>query len=223
MVFRQIFLDREADITLPSQGTAVVDKYGEILARGRIPLIIDCGANNGMSSIFLASLFPMAIVAAIEPSGENFKLLALNVAPFELIKPIHAGIWNTRTHLKILNRNGSPCGFRTVECETNDPEAIAALSVPDILERFSNCDPLLIKVDVEGAEDNLFACYPGWVDKMPGLIVELHDWMLPGWETSRNFLACMVRMRCDFVLQGENVFVFNWAALPKASRDKSIE
>lgn len=58
VVYRQIFLDREADPMLFPQGASVNDKYKETLSLGRKPLVIDCGANNGLSSIFLASLFP---------------------------------------------------------------------------------------------------------------------------------------------------------------------
>jgi FkbM family methyltransferase len=213
LVYRQIFLDREADLTLFPQGASVINKYQAILGRGRKPLVIDCGANTGLSSIFLASLFPQAIVVAVEPSEENFKLLCRNVGRFESVKPIHAGICDVRTHLKIINPNGSPCGFRTVECDESDPEAVASLSVPDILERFPNCDPLLIKIDVEGAERSLFRSNTSWGDTMPLFIIELHDWMFPRGGTSANFLACVAQMRCDFLVQGENVFVFNWAAL----------
>lgn len=221
MVFRQIFLDREADITHFPQGTSVIDKYREILGRGRKPLVIDCGANNGLSTLFLASFFPQAIVVAVEPSDDNFKLLVRNVERVELIKPIHAGVWDRRTHLKIINRHGSPCGFQTLECDESDPEAVAALSVPDLLEMFPDCDPLLIKIDAEGAERTLFQSNTSWVYRMPMFIVELHDWMFPRGGTSANFLTCVARMRCDFLIRGENVFVFNWAALAGAGSEVS--
>jgi len=223
MVYRQLFLDREADLTLFPQGASVVRKYLEILASARLPLIIDCGANNGMSSIFLASLFPRAIVAAVEPSEDNFKLLAQNVAPLELIKPIRAAVWDTRAHLKILNPQSSPCALRTQEGDEGDPQAIQAITVPDLLERFPDCEPLLIKVDVEGAEHNIFRSNTSWVDKVSLLIVELHDWMFPHVGTSANFLERVSRLGCDFVVRGESVFIFNWAALGDAQDRKSGE
>jgi FkbM family methyltransferase len=219
MVYRQTFLDHESDLALFPQDASVINKYKKILGCSGEPLVIDCGANNGLSSISLALLFFKATVIALEPSDYNFKLLCRNVEPFEYIKPIHAGIWDRPTHLKIINPQGSPCGFRTVECDESDPEAVAALSVPDLLERFPNCDPLLIKIDVEGAEQTLFRRNTSWVDRLPLFIVELHDWMFPRGGTSTNFLACVARMRCDFLMQKENVFVFNWAALEVGSGD----
>lgn len=108
-----------------------------------------------------------------------------------------------------------------MECEESDADALEALSVPDLLERYPDCDPLLIKVDVEGAERTLFQSNVSWVDKMPVLIVELHDWMFPQERTSANFLECVAQMRCDFVIQGENALVFNWAALGKAESEDS--
>jgi FkbM family methyltransferase len=216
MVYRQVFLEREADLTLFPQGASVINKYKEILGRGRKPLVIGCGANNGLTSIFFASLFPEAIVAAIEPSEENFKLLNRNAEPSGSVKPIRAGVWDTRTHLKVTNLQSGYCGFQTAECDESDPDAVAGLSVPDILERFPDCDPLLIKIDIEGAEQAMFRSNTSWIDKMPLMIVELHDWMFPQGGTSTNFLSCVARMRCDFIVQGENVFVFNWTALVEA-------
>ena len=45
------------------------------------------------------------------------------------------------------------------------------------------------------------------------LIIELHDWLLPQKRTSAPFLSLVARMHLDFVVRGENVFVFNWTVL----------
>jgi hypothetical protein len=44
---------------------------------------------------------------------------------------------------------------------------------------------------------------------MPIVIVELHDWMLPGQAVARNFLRAISVLDFDFVHVGENVFCFN--------------
>src|SRR5262249_37362187 len=66
--------------------------------------------------------------------------------------------------------------------------------------------PLLIKVDIEGGEDNLFQHQTEWVESLPMLVVELHDWLIPKMATSRNFIKCLAQYDRDFVLLGENVF-----------------
>jgi FkbM family methyltransferase len=174
--------------------------------------VIDCGAHTGLSTIFFVSLFPKAIVVALEPSADNFELLRRNVGGYESVIPLHAGIWDKNTYLRIDNRTAEPFAYQTAECGQTDPGAIPALSIPDLLERFPDGDPVLIKIDVEGAERALFRSNTRWLERTPLLIVELHDWLLPRRRTSADFLSCVAGMRCDFVIRGENVFVFNWGA-----------
>ncbi len=41
-------------------------------------------------------------------------------------------------------------------------------------------NPWIVKVDIEGGEADLFAANTEWVDAVPVIIIELHDWMLEG-------------------------------------------
>lgn len=218
-VFRNAFLERESDLMVYPQGASVMNRYKEILAHGRKPIVIDCGAHTGLSTIFFVLLFPKATVVALEPSADNFELLRRNVGGHKTVIPLRAGIWDKKTCLRIDNQTAEPFAYRTAECSQTDLGAIPALSIPDLLDRFPDGDPVLIKIDVEGAERALFRSNTGWLERTPLLIVELHDWLLPWGRTSADFLGCVAGMRCDFVIRGENVFVFNWAARGEDSRD----
>ena len=62
----------------------------------------------------------------------------------------------------------------------------------------------LLKLDVEGAEIELFSDCSGWIDSVDAIVTELHDWFRPG--CTRAFYAAVT----DFPLErrnGENVFV----------------
>ncbi len=221
MIFRQIFLDRESDFMVFPQNVAVRDKYQNILAHGRKPLIIDCGANTGASSIFFALLFPKALVLALEPSDDSSEILSRNAGLYESIIPVRAGIWDKQTHLKIVNRTAKPFAYQTSECaEGDEPGAVAGLTVPGLLQEFPDSEPLLIKIDIEGAEKALFRSNTSWVEGMPLLILEPHDWMLPQRRSSADFFSVVARMRCDILIRGENLFVFNWAALGNVDREQ---
>lgn len=212
-VFHQVFVERESDFMVFPQGALVMKRYKEILARGRKPLVIICGANTGLTAIFFTLLFPQAAVVALEPSDDNFEMLQRNVGPYESIIPLHAGVCDKKTFLKIVNPTAEPYAFQTVECDPSDDDALATLTIADVLEKFPQGEPLLIKVDVEGAEQALFRSNTGWVEKMPLVIIELHDWLMPQQKTSATFLSLVAKLRCDFVTRGENIFVFNWAVL----------
>src|SRR5258706_4718209 len=57
-------------------------------------VIIDAGANIGLSAVFFANQYPEALIVALEPDESNFLILQTNVAPYPLIKPIRAALWN---------------------------------------------------------------------------------------------------------------------------------
>jgi hypothetical protein len=88
---------------------------------------------------------------------------------------------------------------------------VDAIDMNSILQKFNAEDysPLLCKIDIEGGEEYLFRENCNWVDRMPLIIIELHDWMLPGANNSRNFFAAISQRRFDVIYRGENLFCFN--------------
>jgi tRNA1(Val) A37 N6-methylase TrmN6 len=55
---------------------AVARFYEEALVHRIIPVIVDCGANVGMTSIWYARRYPAAVILAIEPEPGNFEILS---------------------------------------------------------------------------------------------------------------------------------------------------
>ena len=45
-----------------------------------------------------------------------------------------------------------------------------------------------------------------WIDKAMVIIIELHDWLLPGSANSQNCLKALSARSRDFVYIGENIF-----------------
>ncbi len=76
-------------------------------------------------------------------------------------------------------------------------------------------EPFLIKIDIEGGESELFSQHTNWIDHFPLLVIELHDWMLPGTANSSHFLKATATQERDFVHVGENIFSI---ANPSSSR-----
>ena len=58
---------------------------------------------------------------------------------------------------------------------------------------------------IEGSELELFSENTNWIDQSDLLYVELHDWMLPGEQSSKTFLSKISSLNRDFLLSGENV------------------
>ena len=72
--------------------------------------------------------------------------------------------------------------------------------------RSQDCSPFIVKIDIEGGESALFSTNTEWVATTPLIIIELHDWLLPGKAASRSFLQCIAGQDRDFVYIGENIF-----------------
>ena len=66
--------------------------------------------------------------------------------------------------------------------------------------------PFIVKIDIEGGEENLFSMNTDWIKKIPMVIIELHDWLLPKQRTSTNFLKTVSELDRDFNIKGENIF-----------------
>jgi hypothetical protein len=88
--------------------------------------------------------------------------------------------------------------------------------MPQIFERYMEPSdfPFMVKIDIEGGEQDLFESNTDWVEHTAIVVVELHDWLFPRQRTSLPFLRCVSALDRDFVYRGENVFSINNQLLP---------
>jgi FkbM family methyltransferase len=208
MTFDQIFIDEDYDLRPLTRFKSLERAYRETLEQGKAPLIVDLGANVGFSALYFALNWPGARIAAIEPDPENFQLLQRNVATMKSIDPIHAGIASRAGSLRILDPAAGKNAIRTTVEPTAVGNAIDALTMCTILDRYEQqgCVPFMAKIDIEGAEGDLFSGDVGWIDRFPLVCIELHDWLFPKQGTSRNFLRAVCDRDRDFVYRDENIF-----------------
>ena len=130
-----------------------------------------------------------------------------------VIIPLNAAIAAKRGTLYLNDPGGGEWAFRTAEQPTEKGYAVDALTLEDVMP--SGTTPFILKIDIEGAEADLFSRHCDALNMFPVIIIELHDWMLPGESNSRNFLQWQVAMKRDFVQVGENaVSISNSIALP---------
>jgi FkbM family methyltransferase len=222
-VFEQIFVSRDYDLKLYKQHEWIAQKIQALTGTGRRPVIIDCGANIGLSSIWFAREFPSAVVCAIEPSPGNFELLERNVAAFGAVIPIKAGIWDRHASLAIVNPNATAAEFQVAETSGDGELDMSARTIDEILEMVDHDEILLCKIDIEGAEAPLFRSNTSWLDRTDVLIIELHDWLLPWQGSSRNFISAIAKLHFDYLLKGENLVCFRDAGIPAQPRRNSKE
>jgi len=172
-------------------------------AAGQRPLIVDAGANIGASAVYFALTFPGARIVAIEPEEQNFRLLQKNVEGLD-VRCLHAALAANPGHVKVVDPGEDNWGYRTEPAESGIP----CVSVPEIYQQECSAAvfPFLVKIDIEGAEADVFASNFGWFDRTPLVIMEPHDWLLPKRGTSRAFLQCVAGKPRDFIIVGENIY-----------------
>jgi FkbM family methyltransferase len=200
----QIYSNNEYNFAFIGRTQPIQDRYDAILSSGRVPVIIDCGANIGLSAQYFARNFPKARIIGIEPSLENFKAAQANCAAFANISLHHAAIGSKPGFVAIEDAAVDANAFQVARVDAG--EGIAVRTIPDIFAEQDNAELFIVKVDIEGFERDLFSSNIGWIAACDVLIVELHDWMLPGQASSGNFLRAVSAYDRDFLFKGESVF-----------------
>lgn len=209
----QVFAERDYDLAWCEPYKAHIRQICDgVLSVGNIPLIIDAGANIGASTLLLAHAFPKCQIYAVEPDAGNFAMLELNTQELENVTAIRAGLWNKATNLAIQWEPGTGWAQRVEEKASVDKESIVGVTVQQLIERNPRNRPVIVKMDIEGAEVQVLSGDNSWVDQVPLVIFEAHDnlhhW-LGMWKGSMHaFMSCLTRRKREYLSKGENVFAF---------------
>lgn len=149
-------------------------------------LILDGGGYIGTAAIKFACMYPEATVVTIEPSSENFEILGDNVKRFPNIVPLKAALTLEGVDKVTLNsRDTGQWGFTIIEnphdaATLTELEEVAAMSIEQIRQQYSEKLVGMIKLDVEGAEKQLFEDPNSSLQQIPIVFAELHDRIVPG-------------------------------------------
>jgi len=200
--FEQVFGNNEYNLRRLARWHEIVALY----ARIERPLILDLGANIGLAALYFAKNWPKAHIIAVEPGEANFRLMRANIDGLPNIKAVNAAVANEDGAVRIVNPTADAWALRTERATPGATDTVPALSVGSLITRAPrNCRPFIAKIDIEGFESELFSKNIDWVKSFPIIIIELHDWLLPGQGTSNNFLRAIACQSRDFVIIGENV------------------
>ena len=206
--FDQIFIHEDYNLKALKRYPEFEALYAKYSAEGT-PLILDLGANIGLSSVYFHHVWPASKIVAVEPSDDNFAVLRENFGGNEKLEAMLAGISSKSSRLALTDSSVEKNAFTTTVIEPGTDGGVQGVTVPEILARYPSSAgyrPFIVKIDIEGFESDLFAENTDWVNDFPVLIIEMHDWLFPGQRTSTNFLKTIAGLDRDFVYLGENVF-----------------
>jgi FkbM family methyltransferase len=181
------------------------DYYFNYAVKPRI--IVDCGANVGLTAVYLSNFFPEARIISIEPDFENFALLQKNTEAYNNVECLQKGVWNKEALLEITNRSTNiSSGFTVEEVAQRSNESIEAITIPAILKRYSIDTIDVLKIDIEGAEKELFSLGTEcWLPRVKHLVIETHDNVKRG--TTKSVFTALSNYDYSMLIRGQNLFI----------------
>lgn len=168
--YKQVFIDQEYDC----------------MTKTPPKVIIDAGANIGLTSIYFANKYPDAKIIAIEPEQSNYDLLEENIALYPNIIPVHAALWNKNEIINLIDPGLGKWGFMTELKNSSENQRaktchdVMAITVDNIIQEHNLSKIDILKIDIEGAEREVFFDTSSWIDKVDSIIIELHERMKTG-------------------------------------------
>jgi len=135
------------------------------------PVIFDCGANIGLSTIYFKTLYPNAIVQAFEPDTTLFEVLRKNIECNGLkdVELHQAAIWTQNTQLSFANKGSEGSHIDT---SGKSAQQVQAIQLSSILANLDSID--LLKMDIEGAEYEVIKDCAMQLPKIKHLFLEYH-------------------------------------------------
>lgn len=145
LVYKQIILQRELE--------PIVKFFN---SSEQVPnIMIDAGANIGLSSVYIRAHFPMAKIICIEPNKENVAMLYKNLGHANC-QLLQKALWYQKSFLKEDQTTGEAWGIKMLEMDEEINGAVESITLMDIIKLFKLSKIDYLKIDIEGAEEGIF-------------------------------------------------------------------
>jgi len=188
-------------------GTSDTETFYSIIIRraypvhsGNIKTVIDAGANVGYSAAFFSSIYPDAVIYALEPEHANYDVLVDNTKLSENIVPLRLALWNKSEDLYLQNKEAESWAFQFGEGE-GESQKTPALSLSDLMDQKEIEKIDILKIDIEGAEKEVFSGDVSWLDHVSCLYIETHDRFVEG--AAKQVFTAMSKYRYQFDIRYE--------------------
>ena len=98
-IFHQIFIRKELDFEIPNNPK----------------VIVDCGANIGLSTLYLKRKYKESKIISIEPEESNFNMLSINTRQYKDVDILQNAVWFKNTLLQLVDGGEGHASFKTFE------------------------------------------------------------------------------------------------------------
>lgn len=181
----------------------------QLRADGRTPVIIDGGANVGYSALYFAETFPEALVVALEPDEHAAATLERNTAGQPRIRPIHAALWSHGDGVRLQSDAAGSWGSFVGDQGALTP----SVTLHALFAENPDWAPLIVKLDIEGAEKTVVAASPEVFRSAACIMIEPHDWRLYGGACLAPLFKLLADRPMDTFVNGENLLLIDSALI----------
>lgn len=146
-------------------------KHYQFKTNNVTPVIIDCGANIGLSVLYFHKLYPKAKIIAIEADPTVASILENNLKRNNCeAEIIQKAAWSNSDTLLNFGQAGADAGSIFA---TENIVQVPTIRFKDVLQKYQAID--LIKIDIEGAELEVIEDASDELHRADYLFIEFHS------------------------------------------------
>lgn len=158
-----------------SYNELMVDEIYKFKSNKESPVIIDIGANIGLSILYFKKIYPEAQITGYEADPYIFNYLKknLNNNHAEDVVIENKAIWISNGELNFFSEKADGGKIETSSEINKSTIKVEAIDIKDVLENHSEID--FLKIDIEGAEHQVIPECSGLLDKVKHIFLEYHS------------------------------------------------
>jgi FkbM family methyltransferase len=152
--------------------------------------VIDLGANIGLASLYMAALYPQCRILAVEPHSQNVEILKRNLHVLTSTSQaaiLQAAVWSRAAILEFqpfadpgaydsvtVHEAAAPTDKSDATYRSPEANRVAGMPMSSIINRSGFGQVDILKVDIEGAEVELFSGDLSWLERVRSIAIEFH-------------------------------------------------
>jgi FkbM family methyltransferase len=148
-----------------------LDRVYSLPFNQRPEVVVDLGANIGLTSLFLCERYAPRRVVLVEPDPANAEVLRANVGQLRSqVDIIVAAVGHQDGTVCFAESEESNLG-RVSDCG----RSVRCISMPTLMKEVGLTHIDLLKIDIEGSEGLLLSKSSDWLEQVGSIMVEFHQ------------------------------------------------
>lgn len=158
------------------------DTYKEIFEKeiykfkteSKSPIIVDCGANMGLSLLYFNINYPNSKIIAFEPDMSVLTYLKKNISSYKMsnVKLYEKAVWDKNKILNFYTDAGMGGSIVNDYNKNQNPNKIEAIRLKEFI---ADMHVDLLKMDIEGSEYSVIKDCEPLLDQIDNIFIEYHS------------------------------------------------